>query len=210
MDLLCPDCRSPLQISGPGSAVCALHGTLFDVLFDRYAVPPTEKPSTAPAGWRRVERTAMCAEHRESLSVADCRLCAKPICATCDFAMPGGVHLCPSCVENSQSSPEVDPRRKRLSYIALGLAAWSTMLIVLIFAGAFNSLFTDDAGGKAADLIVTNLALWPLLIGTGLSMSAMDRRLKSTGIMKVARWWNGILAALFLLFVVLVNLGVVG
>jgi hypothetical protein len=168
--------------------------------------------TSAPSGgWRRIDRAAVkCAEHPDNPSVADCRLCAKPVCATCDFAMPGGVHLCPSCVENSQSSDEINPQRKRLSYIALALAAWSTILLVLMFAGAFNSFFTDDAGGKAADLIVTNLVLWPLLIGTALSMSALDRRLKSTGIMKVAMWWNGILAGLFLLFVIAANLGVFG
>lgn len=283
MDLICPDCRSSLQLASPRQAVCAAHGARFDVLFDRYALPapapaaapqapaqadaacavhPRQKavadcaacqkpicalcsfdlnrqrycsdcaaqqateqsrhmtdgglitldltPAPSGAYRRREAPAAPCADHPENLSVATCRLCAKPVCATCDFALPGGVHLCPSCVETSQSSPEVSPKRKKLSYIALALAAWSTLLLVLMFSGAFNSLFTEDEAGKAADVLITNITLWPLLIGTGLAMSAIDRKLKSTAIMKVAVWWNGILAGLFLLFVIAANLGVFG
>ena len=214
MELLCPDCRSPLQVAVPGVADCVQHGGHFDVLFDRYAAPagtgaaPGEEQA---AGWRRVERpAAMCAEHPGNPSVADCRVCAKPVCATCDFALPGGVHLCPGCVERSHSSDEVSPKRKRLSYIALVLATWSTILVVLMFSGAFNSILTDDKAGEAADVLITSLALWPLLIGTALSMSALDKRLKNTAVMKVAMWWNGILGGLLLLFVLLANLGVFG
>ena len=284
MDLICPECRSSLQMQSPRLAVCASHGGRYEVLFDSMALPvpppapvvteaavaedtvcavhPRQKAvggcdackkpicalcsfdlnrqrycgdcaadqaaiqnrqvqtgglitlglTSAPSGsFRRAEAPAPnCAEHPENPSVAWCRLCAKPVCSTCDFAMPGGVHLCPTCVETSQSSDEVNPKRRKLSYIGLALAAWSTILLVMMFSGAFNSLFTDDEGGQAADVIITNLTLWPLLIGTGLSMSALDRRLKSTMIMKVAVWWNGILAGLFLFFIILANLGVFG
>lgn len=159
---------------------------------------------------RRPVPSEDCFDHPDNPAVARCRLCAKSICATCDFALPGGVHLCPVCVENSQSSDEVSPKRKKLSYIAIALAAWSTILFVMLFAGAFNSLFTDDPAGNAADMIITNLTLWPLLIGTGLSMSAIDRRLKNTGLMKLAVWWNGILAAIFLLILIAANFGAFG
>jgi len=159
---------------------------------------------------RRDAPAENCAEHPDNPSVARCRLCAKAVCVTCDFALPGGVHLCPTCVETSHSSDEVSPKRKRLSYIAIALAVWSTILFVMMFAGAFNKWFTPDAAGNAADLIITNLTLWPLLIGTGLSMSAIDRRLKNTGVMKLAVWWNGVLGGIFLLIVIAANLGVFG
>ena len=282
MDLICPECRSPLQMASARIAVCPQHGGRYDVLFDRYALPapapavteaaaqdetacavhPRQKAvgdcaacrkpicalcsfdlnrerycsdcaaeqatiqnrqmesgglitlglTSAPSGGfrRRDVPAPNCADHPDNPSVAYCRLCAKPICATCDFALPGGVHLCPSCVENSQSSDEISPKRKKLSYIGLGLAVWSTIMLVLMFSGAFNEMLTDDEGGQAADVILTNITLWPLLIGTGLSMSAIDRKLKSTGLMKVAVWWNGILAGIFLLFIIAANLGVFG
>lgn len=150
----------------------------------------------------------MCADHPEVQAVAFCRLCGKRVCATCDFAMPGDVHLCPACVEN-QSSSDVSPKRKKLSWIALALASWSTLLFVMLIAGAFNSFFTADEAGKAADLVITNLILWPLLVGVGVSLAALDSKLKNTGLMKVAAWWNGVLGGIFLLIVILANLGII-
>jgi hypothetical protein len=154
---------------------------------------------------------AQCADHPDNPAVSRCRLCGKAICATCDFDLPGGVHLCPSCVETSQTAPaEISPKRKKMTYLALGFAAWSTVMLVLMFGGAFNSFFTEDAAGKLADLVITNLTLWPLLLGAALSIGAMDRRLRSTAAMKVALWWNGILGGLFLLFIIAANLGAFG
>lgn len=204
MDLICPECRSPLRMTAANIAACESHGKSYEVLFDRYAgdSPEARVRSSAPA--------ADCADHPGVPAVTSCRLCGKAVCGTCDFALPGGVHLCPACIENSESRTEVSPKRKRLSYIGIALAAWSTALLVLMFAGAFNSLLADPDTTEAADLIITNLALWPLLIGTGVSMGAIDRRLKSTMTMKVAVWWNGVLAALFLLFVFAANFGVFG
>jgi hypothetical protein len=150
-----------------------------------------------------------CQEHPDVDAVASCRLCSNYVCATCDFELPGGVHLCPVCVEN-QSSEDVSPKRKRLSYIALALATWSTILFVMMFAGAFNSWFQDPETGKLADLFITNITLWPLLVGTGVSLSALDSKLKNTGLMKAAAWWNGILGGIFLLIVIAANLGLIG
>lgn len=158
---------------------------------------------------RDVVSSGKCVDHPEVDAVVRCRLCGKSICSTCDFAMPGGVHVCPSCIE-SQSTEDVSPKRKKHTYIALALASWATILMALLFGGAFNSLFTPDAGGKAADLLITNVILWPLLIGTGLSIGALDKRLKNTGLMKGVAWWNGILAGLFLLLVIAVNTGLIG
>lgn len=168
-------------------------------------------PTTAetPPRWGRQPETGFCADHPEVAGVVRCKLCLKWVCATCDFALPGDVHLCPSCIEH-QSTDEVNPKRKRLSYIALAMAIWSTILCALMFGGAFASLFTDDAAGKAADLLITNIILWPLLIGFGLSMSALDKRLNNTGLMKGVAWWNGILGGLFLLLIVAANLGLIG
>jgi hypothetical protein len=175
------------------------------------AMAEANMPASAPSPTLR-RRTAVggvCADHPGVEAVARCRVCAKGVCVTCDFALPGGVHVCPRCVE-SDSTSDVSPKRKKLTYIALALAVWSTILTVLMFSGAFKSLFTDDAGGKAADLILTNITLWPLLIGTGLSMSAMDKKLKNTGLMKAVAWWNGTLAGVFLLIVIAANLGLIG
>ena len=231
MRLICPNCRGELQPSAAGGAVCAQHGGRYQVLFNRSAIaaesaagqpgaqsavqsdPAGTPPEPAPGralDWTAGPGLGPCADHPDVPAAVRCQLCAKAICPTCDFVVAGGVHLCPACVEQQSVSTDVSPKRKRLSYIALALAAWSTLLMVLLFAGAFNEYFTEDEGGKLADLVVTNLILWPLLIGVGVSLSALDRHLRSTPLMKAAVWWNGILGGIFLLIVIAANLGLIG
>ena len=60
------------------------------------------------------------------------------------------------------------------------------------------------------DLLITNLILWPLLIGTGLSIGALDKRLRNTVLMRAVAWWNGVLCGIFLLLVIGVNFGLIG
>jgi hypothetical protein len=189
---LCPEC----ELSMPASIArcdCGHHFGLLNL--------------SAPR--RRTLASGQCAEHPEMEAVARCRLCAKSICATCDFSLPGGVHLCPACIE-TQSSAEISPKRKKQTYIAMALATWSTLLFGLLLSGAFKSLLTSDEGGRSADAIITNLTLWPLLIGTGLSLGALDRKLKNSGFMKAVAWWNSVLAGIFLLIIIAVSVGLIG
>ena len=165
--------------------------------------------TTAAVLRRAPANLGQCADHVDVPAVARCKLCAKTICATCDFALPGGVHVCPSCIDSQSVSDEVSPKRKRLSYISLALAAWSTFFIILLFTGVFNESLNDPDTAKVADLIVTNLILWPLIVGLGLGLSALDKKLKNTMLMKAAAWWNGILGAIFLLIVIAANIGLI-
>ncbi|HEV7671879.1 MAG TPA: hypothetical protein VGS22_25435 [Thermoanaerobaculia bacterium] len=165
------------------------------------AVSPTAQPNVpAPR--------AQCAYHPDSPAVVSCKLCSRWICATCDFALPGDVHLCPSCIE-TQSTVDVNPKRKKWSYIALALAAWSTFLSLLLFVGVFNSLLNSE-GGEAFDRVITTLIFWPCVIGTGLAMGALDKKLKNTGLMKAALWWNAAIGGVFLLLILASNLGLTG
>ncbi|MEA2163179.1 MAG: hypothetical protein QOK37_1306 [Thermoanaerobaculia bacterium] len=161
---------------------------------------------TAPR--QRNVPSGTCADHPEVPAVTRCRICSKSICATCDFALPGGVHICPSCIE-SQATAEISPKRKKLTYIALGLATWSTLLLAFLLSGALNPLFAG-ADGRMADVAITNLILWPLLVGTGLSIGALDKKLRNTRLMKAVAWWNGILVTISLLFVIGANVGLIG
>jgi hypothetical protein len=188
----CPDC----DLSVPSSIMRCDCGHDFTLL-------------NLSAPRRRNVPSGTCADHPEVQAVTRCKICSKSICGTCDFALPGGVHLCPSCIE-SQSTGDISPKRKRQTYIALGLATWSTLLIGFLVSGAFNSLFTSDPGGKVADVAITNLILWPLLVGTGLSIGALDKKLRNSGLMKGVAWWNGVLVAISLLFVIGTNVGLIG
>lgn len=162
----------------------------------------------AQAAPREREGLGKCLQHPEVDGVASCKLCWKAACATCDFSFPGDVHLCPLCVE-TQSSADVSPRRRKLSNWALVCAVWSTIFFVLLLSGAFASYFTDPDTARIADLVVTNAILWPLLAGTGLSLSALDPKLRSTGLMKAAAWWNCVVGGLFYLLILAGNLGII-
>lgn len=159
---------------------------------------------------RRANPTiGMCAAHPEVEAYERCRACSKTVCPTCDFSWPGDVHFCPACVERSAVG-EIDPARKRLTNIAIGLASWSTILMALMFGGAFSTLFEDPETGRVADLIITNAILWPLFFGTGLSISAIEPKLQNTGLMKGVAWWNGALTGVMVLIIVAANLGLIG
>jgi hypothetical protein len=192
----CPHCGLALP---PGTRQCNC-GYTSGLL--NLTLSPGARPAATPLG--------PCAGHPQVEATARCRVCTKTVCATCDFSWPGDLHFCPDCVERSSTTTEVDPARKRNTYIAIALASWSTILMVMMFGGAFQSLFEDPDTGKVADFIITNAILWPLLFGTGLSISAVEPKLQNTGLMKAVMWWNGVLLAVMMLLVVGANLGVLG
>jgi B-box zinc finger len=206
---LCSTCATEHTSVPPGQKLCPQCGLSMPSSMGRCDCGHQFGLLNLSAPLRKSAPSGTCVDHPEMPAVVRCKLCAKAICATCDFALPGGVHLCPSCIE-SQSSDEISPKRKKKTYIALALASWSTILFAMLFTGVFKSLLMADAGGKAADAVITNLILWPLLIGTGLSLGALDKKLRNTGLMRAVAWWNSILAGIFLLMIVGVNIGLIG
>lgn len=168
-----------------------------------------EKPvSASPPARRWKVPEGACVNHLGSPAVITCALCARSICDVCDFVLPGGIHVCPSCIE-AQSTADASPKRKSWSYLALGLAAWSTLLFALLVGGLFNSIFNSE-GGEEASGVIGAAILWPCVIGTGIAVAARDKRLKNTGLMNAAVWWNAIIAGIFLLLILANNLGLTG
>jgi hypothetical protein len=82
--------------------------------------------------------------------------------------------------------------------------------MAMLFGGAFSTFFEDPAMSKVADLVITNIILWPLLFGVGLSFSAIEPKLENTGVMKAAAWWNGVLTTVMMLIIIAANLGLMG
>ena len=137
--------------------------------------------------------------HAEIQAVHYCGACHAPVCATCDFALPGGVHVCPDCATKTDRS--LSPTRRKLLFWAYGLAVMSTLGIVLFFIAAttraqdFNEPGAEDAIGMALSLFV----FIPSLVGTALATSALDRRLSNPASIWCAVIWNGLILAVFLL-----------
>lgn len=244
MEILCPECMTPLVTSDGRMAVCPAHGATFEILFSRYpiAAPATVATagsvtpmgtthmtnSTMPTGngpppiplapstlmpgdstdaqaARLAEAvgapappTAMCVKHHNSPAVAYCHSCRAPICATCDFAFPGGVHLCPACATNPK--PQVSAKRKGLINWSIGLASWSVVILVAMFLMITSAQNRRDAEGMG--MVAQFLSFFPAIVGLALGVGSFDRRLKTPGIVWIGVIGNGLVVVAWLLLVI--------
>ena len=100
--------------------------------------------------------------------------------------------MCPDCATNPDRPTVSSARRTRIIWTCV-LNSWSTLLFLMLFAGAFNEIVQSPAG----DLVISNLILFPLLIGLGLGLGSMDRRLGNPTWMWIAVGWNVVLLVIF-------------
>jgi len=91
LELICPTCRGPLQLSHGRVAKCSQHGGEYEILFDRAAaaVPTQEKQVVLTS-------VASCIAHPRQPALFDCETCARPMCGTCVFEVRGR-HYCSDC-----------------------------------------------------------------------------------------------------------------
>ncbi len=138
-----------------------------------------------------------CSRHPNSAAIQQCKLCGAYMCATCDFALPGDVHICPTCAAKPRG--ELSPRRKKLVYFAMALAAWSTLGMAALFGGVFAHMARRKEDQEALGMVLIVFVLAPAIAGLGMAVSARDRRLANPMSITIAIIWNAILAASFLL-----------
>ena len=82
------------------------------------------------------------------------------------------------------------------------MAVWSTLFVVLLMGGAFAELL-EGADADAAGMVIGLLLYVPAIVGTALSVSALERRLGNTPAIWGAVVWNSlVLAGALLLSVV--------
>ena len=137
-----------------------------------------------------------CQRHPAVTAIYLCTTCKAPICGTCAFSFPGGIHLCPSCA----TSPKKPLSGKRRSLVigALALATWSTIGMVVMFSGALRETVTES-DAQALGIVIGLLVGMPAIIGGGIGISCFDRRLSNPPVVWVAAIWNGILLAVWVL-----------
>jgi hypothetical protein len=140
-----------------------------------------------------------CPRHPGMAATMFCSGCGKAVCATCDFSFEDGeVHLCPDCaVEPAPAG--VASGRKTVVIASYVLALWGTVALPLLVALARTSRRTD---AEALGMMLLFLVLAPALLGTGLGLSATERRLPNPGWLVGAWIWNAVVVALFLLLMV--------
>jgi len=120
------------------------------------------------------------------------------MCATCDFALPGGIHLCPACATKPQAT--LGAKRKVVLVWSLVLAVWCTIGLALVFLGAFAGNKNNE---EALGVLLVLIVLIPAMVGMSLGMGAIDRRLTNPHILWVATIWNGVIIVIFILLCII-------
>lgn len=184
----CPMCATQ---NAPTAVHCAGCGRQFG-LFD--AAPPPRR-SSVPVG-------LMCAQHLESQAVAQCRACSAGLCVTCDFQLPGGVHVCPECIDKA-GDEEVSPRRKRLMVWSLVVVVYTTVMMALLITGALHRALAGDGGTAVVEATAGYGIFMPAIVGTALAFGAFDRRLRNTPLIWTSVIWNSVILGFFLILIVI-------
>jgi hypothetical protein len=215
----------PVQLMPAPDAMCAQHGTVPAVVACQICTRPMcmtcafqdadgtqlclECVSRGPAV-RRTGLTAAppqvgpavpmgvhCVQHPHLQATAQCQSCGAFMCGTCDFQLPGGIHVCPACATAPKT--KLSDRRRNLVTWSYVLAVWSTLGMALLLGGAFASMASDQAGTRVLDVALHFLLLVPSLVGTALAVSARERRLGNPPAVWIAIGWNALLLGTYVL-----------
>ena len=160
---------------------------------------PVSVPAAIPRAVVAVPEGTMCRQHPASQAVRFCDKCKTPMCATCDFTFPGDIHLCPTCATSRDAV--LTPKRKGLMAGAYALAIWGTVGFALVLLGAFAEMGEEEAG-----IIVGVFLIIPSLIGAGLGLACLDKRLGNPPVVWVAAIWSTLILVAWLLLSLIGNL----
>jgi hypothetical protein len=182
--VLCPACEPPepldtLDTESPDST--------YELSVPAPAPPAQEYRSTLSFG-------KPCKAHPDAVAVAICHQCRSPICATCDFPFPGGIHLCPACATNPKQG--LTTKRKRLTHWSIGLGVFSMMLLVIGIIAAVTSGGTES-GLQFAGCFVC-LSFPACVVGFVLGVTTFNKKAENPGILWVGPVLNGLVIAFFI------------
>lgn len=222
---------APLVSADGRTATCTTHGGTYQILFSRYpmvaaarrVVPAPARTGSAglptddlaaiaqAAGQAGMAGSAPIAEvygmegvtcltHPSSTAVAYCQTCRTPVCATCVFVFPGGIQLCPACASNP--TPQISPKRKRLAWWSIGLAAWSVLALVGMFV-LIASVGTKGTDAESMGAAFYVLSLLPAIVGIALGVGTFDRRLSTPAGAWIGVIGNGVVILIWVLLMIL-------
>jgi hypothetical protein len=165
---------------------------------------PLESATFAEPAAPVVPPGTCCLQHPAVAATQRCKLCGAFMCATCDFTMPGDVHVCPVCA--TAPRPALSPRRRKYMIGSFVLAAISTAGMALVMSGVFAHTVhsTDDL--QALGMFFMLIVLVPSLAGMGMGFSAIDKRLTNPMSLWIATIWNLVIVGGFLLLCLIGNL----
>lgn len=170
-----------------------------------FAHPGVVEPSPPPAIERAASEPmpagAHCIQHPQVAATQRCRLCGALVCDTCDFVLPGNVHVCPTCASKPRSG--LSPKRKKLLIGSLALALWTTVGMTCLLCGAFAAMVQSNAEQEALGMVLMLFVLFPAVVGLGLGISVKDRRLANPPSIWIAIIWNAIMVGSFVLLMII-------
>jgi hypothetical protein len=177
------------------AARAELQGRNVPISSTENAVPP-EIPETpeVPAG-------IMCAQHAKVQATQQCRRCGGYMCPTCDFAFPGGIHFCPTCVSSADEG--LSGRRKKFMIWAYVLAAWSTVGMTCLLSGAMSGMVHNKEEQTALGWVLLIFVLAPAITGLSLGLTAKRKQVSNPATLWIAIIWNAILIASFVVLMLI-------
>ena len=212
MEMYCPECMAPLTSTDGATAFCRTHGGNYQVLFARHSIVippmpavvsqggagPVLPPPISAQGVIPPVLGTRCVQHPDAPAVTLCHNCRAPACATCDFVFPGDIHLCPSCASNSR--PQMSSGRRKLIPWSIGLALLGIAGLVgmVVLASASHNKESATAIGAGAMLV----SFWPALIGLGLGVASMEKRLRTPGTVWIGIIGNALVVAIWILLMI--------
>jgi hypothetical protein len=143
-------------------------------------------------------------QHPDVSAVHVCKGCGAPVCAICDFLLPGNFHLCPKCVA---APPKRMARARKISMVsAYVFAAYGTLALSFVMSGALARMARTRGDLAMIDIIFSVFVFVPSMIGAALGISCIDPRLRNPVSVWVAAIWNSLLLVIHIILNVLGNL----
>lgn len=142
-----------------------------------------------------------CPQHPGVAAVQICHICAAPMCSTCDFLLPGDLHICPACATKPQTS--LSPKRKKMLITSFLLAAWCTVVMGAVFSGMFRNMIKTREDQAALGYLIFIILLVPAIVGVSLGVASMDRRQSNSIATWIATAWNGVILGGYVILILI-------
>ncbi len=161
-------------------------------------------PTVFRPAFTAIREGTACCMHPTAQATQKCMCCDAFICPTCDFALKGGIHVCPNCAMSS-AVQGLGSRRKRNVIWGYLMALFATVCLAALMSGLMAQFFIG-MNETAAGFVFSLLTFVPSAVGFGVASSACERHLPNPMSIKGAIIWNGLLLTAFLVLTIIGNL----